>query len=1176
MATSFGKTWWGLQWLCALNSLDYSNRLSRGKAYIRKGAVKSIRILDNRVDARIQGNRRTPYSVCIILQPYKKEEIETFMKAINSNPLLLAKLLNHELPQELMDITGHKVTDLLASSWRDMQLSCSCPEHVAPCKHVAALFYALAGEIDKDPFIIFKLRRFDILERLRRLGNQDGMTENQSIFNFANVIYPEKVMPPFTRNDAAFDTLDFSSIPELGNQILSLYPSKTLFFEGDFKALLSYYYRTRIKNFEKKQILVDTSAFGKVKNSPIQITFMLDDAPRIHYHYARENSQKIETAELCSLLYETSTKHIFNYSAQFTALFFIFHYCKRLVRQGAILPQLTETGERTYRIHWTPALINRDVRKMFDTLLEITPPDLCSFFRMSRNGRMMLRNFLPEENLKAVCSLFIDYFFKSAEPPATHLGRKTAYEHNIKIAKLFFCNIHMHFYPFSEREIPGRIQLWLNRFNISRKNFTPLLAIDESGQSFECRIMVENNELPLEPPVMLADFLDSEGLLPRHIELVRDLAMLAEYLPELSEVIRSSGKTVARFDNLSMVEILEKTLPALELFGIRTLLPRSLQRILKPQLSMKIKKQSNRAYLSLDDLLDFDWRIAFGDQMLTEEEFRALSTNAGQLIRLKDSYAMMTEDEIKRVIKSLSTNRNVEPIKLLQSALGEEYEGAGIELDEEVRAEMRRLLHEDEIELPHGLQASLRPYQKRGFNWMYKNARLGFGSVLADDMGLGKTLQVIVTLLKFKEEGRLDGHPALVITPTTLLSNWEKEMQRFAPGLTNLVYHGSGRRQKLIFEPTVDVTLTSYGIIRSETEAFRKTEWGVIVLDEAQNIKNSDTAQTKAVKLLKGKVKIAMSGTPVENRLSEYWSILDFSNTGYLGNLTFFNERFAKPIELDFDKKKLENFRKITQPFVLRREKSDKTIISDLPDKLENDQYCTLSPEQVSLYNETVEANIVSVRKAEGIERQGQVLKLLNALKQICNHPSQFLRKKDYSPALSGKAGMLFHLLDNIYEAGEKALIFTQYAEMGKILVEMINDRYGKRPLFLHGSCTRLQRDEMVAEFQGRSEVDTFVLSLKAGGTGLNLTAAANVIHYDLWWNPATETQATDRAFRIGQEQNVMVHRLITKNTLEEKIDAMIQDKKALASMTVTKGESWIGNLSDKDLKELITLGDDY
>jgi SNF2 family DNA or RNA helicase len=647
-------------------------------------------------------------------------------------------------------------------------------------------------------------------------------------------------------------------------------------------------------------------------------------------------------------------------------------------------------------------LINKEVKNAFEQLLKITPAGLCSVEIKSKRGKISVRNLPAEEDLKTLCSLFLDFYFKSEEAPKSHLGNESAVSHNKKVADLFLCPGQQFFPAFTEKEIPGAIQLWLNRFNIARKTYAPVLALDEYVDRFECNILVENNDKAFEPPVGLHEFLSDASLRAYHLELVKDLAMLAEYMPELNEAISASGRTSIRFDELTVAGILEKTLPALELFGIRILLPKSLQQLLKPQVSMEIKRKDGKSYLSLSELLVFDWRVALGDYLLTEEEFKALAKNAGKLIRIKDGYALMSEDEIKRVIKSLSSTRDISPLKLLQTALSEEYEGAKAGIDESVRKEIRQLLMEEETALPPALLATLRPYQRRGFNWMYKNARLGFGSVLADDMGLGKTLQVITTLLKFKDEGRLDKHPALVIAPTTLLTNWGKEIQKFAPTLRIAVYYGPGR----VFDPNgfegVDVLLTSYGIARSDVNRLKKIEWNTIVVDEAQNIKNSDTAQTKAIKQLSGNVKIAMSGTPVENRLSEYWSIFDFSNTGYLGNLSFFTEQFAKPIELNKDRKKLETFRKITRPFVLRREKIDKSIINDLPDKIENNQYCLLSPEQISLYKETVDNNIRAVESSEGVERQGLILKLLSSLKQICNHPAQYLKKDEYNPALSG------------------------------------------------------------------------------------------------------------------------------------------------------------------------------
>jgi len=411
----------------------------------------------------------------------------------------------------------------------------------------------------------------------------------------------------------------------------------------------------------------------------------------------------------------------------------------------------------------------------------------------------------------------------------------------------------------------------------------------------------------------------------------------------------------------------------------------------------------------------------------------------------------------------------------------------------------------------------------------------------------------------------------LVIAPTTLLSNWKAEIEKFAPGLQAVIFHGATRSTNF---KGVDVVITTYGIARTDNEKFKKQKWHSLVIDEAQNVKNAETAQTKAVKKITADIKIAMTGTPVENRLEEYWSIFDFVNPGYLGTTYWFNEEYAKPIEINQDKKRLEKFRKITSPFIMRRVKTDKSIISDLPEKIENNQYCNLSKEQASLYKSMTTDLLKEVEEAEGINRRGLILKLLTILKQVCNHPANYLKNTDHIAAeQSGKTMLLLQLLETIYENNEKVLIFSQYKEMGGLLRTLIQEHFGKKALQLHGGNTRKERDDMVKAFQNNPINDTFILSLKAGGTGLNLTAGNHVIHYDLWWNPAVEAQATDRAFRIGQQKNVMVHRMITKGTLEEKIDDMLRSKKQLANLAVANGEKWIGELSDNEIKQLVALG---
>jgi SNF2 family DNA or RNA helicase len=586
-----------------------------------------------------------------------------------------------------------------------------------------------------------------------------------------------------------------------------------------------------------------------------------------------------------------------------------------------------------------------------------------------------------------------------------------------------------------------------------------------------------------------------------------------------------------------------------------------------------VKKKGQKGFLNLQDLLSFNWKVALGETVISREEFEKLMKNASRLFKFKENYIYVSDADIEKLHKAFTSNKPLSPYQLLQTALAEEYEGASVLLTDEVRDLINELTSSEDIPLPQGLNAQLRPYQKRGFSWMYRNSRIGFGSIIADDMGLGKTLQVISILLKFKEEDVInEKHKALVVVPTSLLTNWKMEMEKFAPSLSSYIFHGQARK---LDQFDADIMLTTYGILRSDTDLLKKQKWQVMIIDEAQNIKNHDTAQAKAAKSIPANVRIAMSGTPVENRLTEFWSIMDYTNKGYLGTVQMFKEDYANPIQVFNDEQVTGKFKKITAPFMMRRMKSDKTIISDLPDKIEQNQFAQLSKQQAALYEKTMQAAMEEIEGCSGsdqqslFKRQGLVLQMILALKQICNHPTQFLKNGKFDALLSGKTELLFELLDSINESGEKVLIFTQFTEMGNLLERFITERFGEKPMFYHGGCSVKQREEMVHRFQHNRYDKMFLLSLKAAGTGLNLTAASHVIHYDLWWNPAVENQATDRAYRIGQKKNVMVHRMICKNTFEERINEMIQRKKHLSDMTVATGENWIGKLSNKELREI-------
>ena len=491
-------------------------------------------------------------------------------------------------------------------------------------------------------------------------------------------------------------------------------------------------------------------------------------------------------------------------------------------------------------------------------------------------------------------------------------------------------------------------------------------------------------------------------------------------------------------------------------------------------------------------------------------------------------------------------------------------------MDDSFNELLSSIMQIDPVEIPQELCGTLRAYQRVGFQWLVKNATFGFGTLLADDMGLGKTIQVICFLLHQKAKGELKDSGALVVAPTSVLTNWRKEIERFAPSLNVNVYHGTAREATQLQS---DVILTSYGVIRSDVDELKKNPFPTLVIDEAQNIKNPDAQQTKAIKQISAAFKIALSGTPVENRLLDYWSIFDFAMPRYLGSRNKFTNSFARPIELDRSQETLESFRKITAPFILRRVKSDKSIISDLPDKIESNRFCSLTTEQAALYQKTVDDTMHKIDEAESkIKRNASVLNLMLRLKQICNSPSHFLKRDYTSTEESGKLSLFVDILGEALDADEKVLIFTQFAKMGEQLVTCVEAEFEFEPAFLHGGVSRKLRDKMIESFQNDSKSRAMVLSLKAGGTGVNLTAANQVIHYDLWWNPAVENQATDRAFRIGQTKNVLVHRLITENTFEERINEMIVEKKALAEMTVADGEISITEMSTEEIREIVEL----
>jgi superfamily II DNA or RNA helicase len=585
--------------------------------------------------------------------------------------------------------------------------------------------------------------------------------------------------------------------------------------------------------------------------------------------------------------------------------------------------------------------------------------------------------------------------------------------------------------------------------------------------------------------------------------------------------------------------------------------------------------------LALASLTDLRYEVALGDDSLTSEEFHRIVDLKAPLVRWRGRWVRVDHGETDRIAALAGRTAALRLTEALAAALSGTYHtrDAG-PVAAVADGDLLRLL--DRLrgaEAPAtarivGIDGELRAYQERGVAWLQRLSELGMGGVLADEMGLGKTLQAIALLT-----GRAQDRPHLVVCPTSVVGNWEREIARFAPDVEVLRHHGTERAVTARrFRPGT-VVVTSYALLRRDLGLLEDADWDVVVLDEAQQIKNPASKGARAARALTARTRIAMTGTPLENRLSELWAIIDVTNPGLLGSQRAFNERYAVPIERWHDQEAAARLRRLIAPFVLRRRKDDPEVAVDLPPKQELTVSCGLTREQAALYQATVEEAFgTDALGGTSFERRGRILALLTALKQICNHPRQYLRDGGTLGGRSGKLARATELLSELVDAGDRVLVFTQFREMGALLVEHLQDRLGLPEVpFLHGGLGLTARDEMVRRFQEDDDAPPVLLvSLRAGGTGLNLTRASHVLHFDRWWNPAVEDQATDRAHRIGQTRTVTVHRLVTTGTLEERIDELLTRKRALADAVVGSGEAWVTELDDEALRELVSLSTDH
>jgi uncharacterized Zn finger protein/superfamily II DNA or RNA helicase len=1146
----YGRTPWGRWFLEVLDSYDMGERLNRGRRYANAGKVLSLSIKDRRVSAKVKGSYRPSYTVVIDFPELKEKD--RVLELVEEDPALLAQIAAGELPEAFLKKLKNAGLNLIPARWRDMVRACSCPDYGDPCKHMAALYYVLAREVDADPHLLFRLRGIDLSELTQRYG---GTLEREIAAPFEITAAPAKKSGRTT----AAEQRPVPAIPEIphcGELICSLLPPSPPFSERDFAVLMAEFYHhaarfipwsARTKNEDEEHAWSRSRwAVECFRPRPGAQVFLIREDPR---------GEKTRLALFEAFLRFRSFSND-DGTESYAFLFYLFKFLNLICAAGALIP-CVYSAEGKLKIIWQP----------FERLPQIGT----ALSAIAALGENMLA--LPGRGKSATpvyaggrsaAQLLSSAFLGEWVRQSDFSPKGTAVK---DLSELFFREKEMEVDSPALRSLPLAIDRWLSvlhtDFNACRYRFTVKPADGEDSAfvlSVEAAVKTperKGGETEKTRYIPLKDLARSSA----GIAALKAPTALSNYLPEIRALF--SRKDI-RLGEERLINFLDTGAELLSRLGIEVILPKSLHRELKPRLVIRAEgtKQAPGSlvrYFDLNSLLDWSWQIAIGDEIISGEEFAALLKGKSKLIKFRDTFVLVDPAELSRLLKK---SREMQPD--INEFLKSHFAGNSV-LSFDAEKTIETLFKEKSFTVPPGLAVSLRPYQERGYSWICSLLQAGFGCILADDMGLGKTVQAIAVLLRLKADGQLKDS-ALVVAPAALLENWERELSRFSPDLTVSRYHGPGR----VFNKKSDVFLTTYQTASRDREKLVKRRFSMLIADEAHLMKNAATAGAKTLRELQSQCRLALSGTPVENRLEDMRSLFDFVFPGYLGTAAEFKETYRVPIEVMRNREKAEILKKITAPFLLRRLKTDKTVITDLPEKISINEYAGLEKDQLALYETVVNHTMKRSEKLEDPrERSALVLQLLTSLKQICDHPRVFDKESPAVSKISGKAMLLLTLLREIIDNREKVLIFSQYVETLRCLETIIGNEMGEVSLLYHGGLGQKQRSNTVDAFQNDPSRRILLISLKAGGLGLNLTGASRVVHYDLWYNPAVENQATDRAFRIGQKQNVFVHRFITKNSFEEKIDHMLNAKRELADMTVSSGESWLSRMSHAELREL-------
>ncbi|MDR0501802.1 MAG: DEAD/DEAH box helicase family protein [Treponema sp.] len=1157
----YGVTPWGRWFIDVLDSYRMGERLERGRRYANAGRVLSLEFSGGRAIAKVEGNYSPFYKVSIGFPPL--EEAEQVYKIIENDPPLLARIAAGELPETFLEKLKKKGIDLIPKRWRDMKRSCTCPDYGDPCKHMAALYYIIAREIDSNPHALFRLRGMDIEKRF-------GRTAVHTIVPAFNITYakenPDQQSSSIQNGTRA---AELEEIPWCGGLVSSLLPPLPPFCERDFAAVMAEFYHRCAgcqpwESADEEALIQKEHDFSRSQwtlHCPHKGPLIPGVEPILQAQDINGGKKRYSLYEAFECFVKFSSD---DGTASYSFLFYLFKFLNLVCSSCAFIPYVL-LDDDTLKIIWRPFETLPPVPDMLSSVAsrECAMMETAALFRFNLEKKQV--NSMGKQNVSGrsvvdICACaFLNEWVRRRFAEFKNNFNKYKDEEYRRLLNLFFMGFFIDVSSPAARSLPAAIDRWLSVLHIDFSAYRYAITIKDLSKqdapcAFDFAISMDVITEPGDSSLTVKKIPISKC---KDIDILRAPVALSNYLPEIRELTKNRKVALSQ---QRLVSFMDSASLLLTRLGMTVNLPRSLARELKPRLVVKgsVKSGSLVRYLDLNALQEFEWQIAIGDEVIDVSEFKKLVKQKSAMVQFRDGFIRMDAEEFSRLLKKAKT-----AAPDINDFLKAHFSGDSV-LAFDARETIDNLFREHSFPVPAALKANLRPYQKRGYNWICSLLYSGFGCILADDMGLGKTVQSIAALLRLKEENLLD-NGCLVIAPAALLSNWEKELNRFAPALCVSRYHGNRRR----LDRECSVFLTTYQTAVRDAEKLKNETFSLLLVDEAHLMKNAETRVSRTVKQLRCQYRLALSGTPVENRLEDLRSLFDFILPGYLGDAPKFREQFRVPIEVMRNRKQADVLRRITSPFLLRRLKTDKTIIKDLPEKIVTNEYAALEKEQAALYESVVAASIKKAEKLESKDRASLVLYMLTSLKQICDHPRVYDKESPAAVELSGKAQLLVTLLQEILANREKTLVFSQYVETLDCLHTIIKKELTEAPLVYHGGLNQKARAETVNQFQNDISARIMLVSLKAGGLGLNLTAASRVIHYDLWYNPAVENQATDRAFRIGQKRNVFVHRFITKNSFEEKIDAMISSKKELADMTVASGESWIARMSNDELKAL-------